>query len=195
MCALLNSSPPQASPGDPESSSWMKRVPLLTGVLAALAGYLTVRSTNLSNDAIFHSNQGVLYQTQASDAWAEYQAGSVKARIVEITLAAQQATLSPETKAQLTAEATELRNRQPPLKAQAEALEKRREEQLAVGAGRLSEKDILAYAGVTTQLGIALASVAALTRRKSVFTLALFLGVGGLCITAYALGVHYLAKL
>src|SRR5580704_15857895 len=62
---------------------WLKQVAMLTGVLAALAGILTVRATGLTNDAIYESNQAILAQTQASDAWAEYQAESIKARIIE----------------------------------------------------------------------------------------------------------------
>ncbi len=66
---------------------WIKHVALLTGVLAAVAGFLlTVRMTILTNDAIYLSNQAILAQTEASDAWAEYQADSIKARIVETQL-------------------------------------------------------------------------------------------------------------
>src|ERR1700727_1579979 len=63
---------------------WLKHVAVLTGVLAALAGFLTVRSTVLTNDGIYESNQAVLAQTEASDAWGEYQADSIKARVVEM---------------------------------------------------------------------------------------------------------------
>ena len=77
----------QAATG--EDPSWIKQVAVLTGVLAAISGYLVVRSTMLTNDAIYMSNQAILAQTQSSDAWAEYQADSIKARVVETALLAQ----------------------------------------------------------------------------------------------------------
>src|ERR1700691_3502137 len=76
------------------------QVAVLTGVLAALTGFLTVRATTLTNQAIYESNQAILSQTQASDAWAEYQADSVKAHIVEMQLLPS-APLRPADKAKL----------------------------------------------------------------------------------------------
>src|SRR5438477_12047665 len=109
------SPPPAGHPAsdnadDPSAPAWLRRVPLLTGVLAALAGFLTVRGANLSNQAIYHSNQGVLHQAQASDAWAEYQANSIKARIAETSLLTATDATVKET---LTAQAKDLRDRQP----------------------------------------------------------------------------------
>src|SRR5882724_3817458 len=66
-----------------EDPPWIRQVAMITGVLAAMAGFLAVRSTMLTNDAIYMSNRAILAQTQSSDAWSEYQADSVKARIVE----------------------------------------------------------------------------------------------------------------
>ena len=69
-------------------------------------------------------------------------------------------------------------------------LEKKRDEQLANGTKRLGEKDLTDYAGVAAQLGIALASVAALTRRRSAFTGGVLAGLAGVVITGYALLKH-----
>ena len=64
----------------------MGQVAVLTGVLAALTGFLTVRMTTLTNQAIYESGQAILSQTEASDAWSEYQAESIKAHIVEMQI-------------------------------------------------------------------------------------------------------------
>ena len=191
---MTTTTTPSAPDSDHATATWLKRVPLLTGVLAALAGYLTVRGTNLANEAVYHSNQGVLFQAQASDAWAEYQAASVKARIVETGMLAMGTPTTPDAREKLAAEAKELRERQPPARAKAEGFEKQRDGELKFGSKRLSERDMLAYAGMATQLAIALASVAALTRRREAFVVALFVGLAGIAITGYAMILHYLAR-
>ena len=182
-------SPIRPADGGPR---WLKYVAMLTGVLAGLSGYLTLRGTSLSNEAIYHSSQGVLLQARASDAWAEYQADSIKARIVETQLAAGGAL--PEARPALEAESKKLRDRQPGLKSKAEQMEKQRDEKLEAGGKRLAERDDLGYAGMAAQLAIALASVAALMRRPSVFGLAVVIGLVALGITGYVLAVHHLVK-
>lgn len=169
---------------DPKSPQWVRHVALLTGVLAALAGYLTVRMTQLSDDAIYRSNQGVLYQAQASNAWAYYQASSIKARIVETALLT---TTDAKARAILQKEADELRERQPEAKADAEKFQHQRDERLKDGEKFLHEKGLLSYASVATQLAIALASVAALTRRYVFFRIAIAIGVASILIAAYAI--------
>jgi hypothetical protein len=179
----------KAAAADPTAPTWLKRVPLLTGILAALAGFLTVRQANLSNEAIYHSNQGVLNQAKASDAWAEYQAQSIKAHTIETALTV--GVTDPAAKAQLQAERDDLRKSQPALKETAEQMEKARDAELIGGQKRLDQKDLLNYAGMAIQLGIALASVAALTRRRPAFTVALGIGAIGAAITAYAVLAAY----
>ena len=68
------------------------------------------------------ATRGVLFQAQASDKWAEYQADSIKARIVETALL----TAPPGTKStvSLQAAAADLRARQPNDKATALGLGK-----------------------------------------------------------------------
>ena len=162
---------------------------MVTGVLAGVAGYLTVRSADLSNDAIYHSNQGVLHQAEISDAWAEYEADSIKANAIETQLSA--GAVQPSAKAELEARYKELRDREPGLKAKAEGFRKDRDAELALGGNRLGEKNLLAYASMAVQLGIALASVAALTRRRSAFVSGVAVGLVGVAITTAALVLHY----
>jgi hypothetical protein len=161
---------------------------MLTGGLAALAGYLTVRSTYLANDAIYHSTRGVLCQAQSSDAWAEYQAESIKARIAETAL---ETATDPAVRQQLTQEAADFRDKQTAPEQQAKDLANQRDIEMALGTHRLGERDTLNYAGMATQLGIALASVAALTKRYNVFVIGIFCGLGGLALTAFGLFQHF----
>jgi hypothetical protein len=41
---------------DISKAPWVKQVAMLTGVLAAMSGFLDVRSTTITNDAIYQSN-------------------------------------------------------------------------------------------------------------------------------------------
>jgi len=168
---------------DASAPSWLKQVAMLTGVLAAISGYLTVRSATLTNDAIYMSNQAILAQTQSSDAWAEYQADSIKARVVETAILT--APNSPNLDA-LTKEGKELRDRQPALRNTATGKAAARDEYLKDGGKRLAERDQLVYAGFSAQVGIALASVAALARSRTVFYAGIGAGVVGVGLMIYA---------
>jgi hypothetical protein len=177
-----------AKPDDPNSPRWLRSVAMLTGVLAGFAGYLTVRSTALSNDAIYHSTQAVLRQAELSDAWAEYQANSVKARIVETAVLT---TTNPSAIEQLNAKDKDYRDTQPALKEKAKSLWRARKKELLGGRNLLIEKDLLGYSGMAVQLAIALASVAALTRKQAWFHIAIVIGALGIGVTGYAFVYHY----
>ena len=173
--------------GDGDAPSWLKQVAMLTGVLAAISGYLTVRSATLTNDAIYMSDRAILAQTQSSDAWAEYQADSIKARVVETAILT--APNTPNLDA-LTKDAKELRDRQPGLRKTATEKAAERDEHLKDGGKRLAERDQLVYAGFAAQVGIALASVAALVRSRSVFYAGIGAGVVGVGLMIYAFALH-----
>lgn len=171
---------------DADAPSWVAHVAVLTGVLAALTGFLSVRATGLTNKAIYESNQAILSQTQASDAWAEYQANSIKARMVELQLLPSNH-ISEEDRTKLTEMDKDLRDRQVPSKQTAETKGQEREDHLKTGLKHLQQKDLLDYAGMIAQMGIALASVAALTRQKIAFNAGIGVGVVAVLLTAYAL--------
>ncbi len=163
---------PTGRPAD--GPPWLKYAAVVTGIFSAFSAFLLARSTHLANDAIYQSNQAVLFQAQASDTWAEYQADSVKARIVETELA-----FHPDAPAAVlrdqTASRDDFRARQPPLRRRAEQLQDQRDGALRLSNRSVGDRGTLTTAGVLVQAGIALASVAALTRRREALI------VGGLC--------------
>jgi len=175
---------PDASP------SWLKYVAMLTGVLAALGAFLTVRGAAFSNDAIYHSSVAVLHQAKASDTWSEYQADSIKRRIVQTQAIA---TTDPAARQTLEEQAKEIADRQPALKSAAEQLESQREQEVAKSNHSLGEKVSLDYAGMFVQLGIALASVAAMTKRKFAFVAGIIAAGVGAGVTVFVMARHYLA--
>ena len=172
-----------------DNPPWVKQVALLTGLLAAISGFLVVRSTAVTNNAIYESNQAILSQTEASDAWNEYQADSIKARVIETALATA-ADLSAESRAALNKQAADLRDRQPKIKQTAADKTADRDQHLQVGLKWLAEKDLLGYAGLAAQLGIALASVAAMVRWRTPFLVGIAAGVVCIVITAYAFAAY-----
>jgi hypothetical protein len=183
---------PKAESAKPAAPPWLRYVALLTGVLAGLGGYLTVRGASMTNDAIYRSNQAVLFQAKASDAWNEYQADSIKARVVQTQLDA--GTFVPAAKDKLEDAVKDFRNRQPGKMKEAKDNETTRDDWLKGARKLLNEKSYLDFAGVAVQLGIALASVAGLTRRKEAFVAGIVCGAAGAGITAYVLIHHFVAK-
>jgi hypothetical protein len=191
--AVIETSQNQPRPTDPSAPPWLKRVPLITGGLAALAGFLTVRGADLSNDANYRSTQAVMFQAQASDKWAEYQADSIKRHGDENAGMGTQ--LSPADRAKLEAEERDFADRQPQLKADALALEAKRDHQNANGQTILFQKTLSDIAGVLAQLGIALVSVAALTRKQAALTVGVLLGVVAVGVTGWMMIAHYVVHL
>ena len=173
-----------------ENPPWVRQVALLTGLLAAISGFLVVRATAVTNNAIYESNQAILSQTEASDAWSEYQADSIKARVIETALTTA-ADLSAESRAALNKQAADLRDRQPKVNQTATDKTADRDRHLQVGLKWLAEKDLLGYAGLAEQLGIALASVAAMVRWRTPFHVGIGAGIVCIAITIYAFAAYY----
>ena len=191
VVAKIATAKESAEPAPP----WVSYVAMLTGVLAAVAGFLTVRATTLTNNAIYESNQAILAQAQSSDDWAEYQADSIKSRIIETQIAAAGAGLDPQARATLDAQDKDFRDRQPKVQSAAQAKETERDAHLSHGKDYLATRDLISYASLATELGIALASVAAMVRVRRAFEGAVLIGGTGVGIAAYALIHQYLAGL
>ena len=175
---------------DPASPQWMKRVPVVTGALAALAGFLTVRGQTLSNTAIYSNTIAAIKREESTDKWNEYQADSIKKTVTENMLATPG--MTPEKIAELKTNAKKFADREPALADQAHSLKDLHDAALGDGKFLMKEKGLTTdYAGVAAQLGIALASVAALTKKSGVFYLGICCGIAGLAITGYSLVAHY----
>jgi hypothetical protein len=170
---------------------WVKWVAATTAVLSALAAFGAVRSQGYANEALFHSNQAVLFQAQASDAWAEFQANSLKRHIndnaatelraVAGSAGAQQAAALDEAVRQ------KYRPQQDAAGTKARELEGRRDGERTAADGAQGRKDQAGLAVGVFQLGIGLASVAALTKRIELWLAGTAIGLGGAVILALAL--------
>ena len=84
-----------------------------------------------------------------------------------------------------------MRDRQPTLKDAANAKTTERDQHLKNGLQCLAQKDLLGYAGFAAQVGIALASVAALVRMRLAFYAGITMGVAGIAIAVYAFAANF----
>jgi hypothetical protein len=162
----------------------LRGVPLVTAILAVLAGLSSLYGNRLAETMLTQGNQAVLDQATASDKWNEYQADSLKAHVAgSIGELAQ----TPEIR-QLFAQSEQVyRARQAPL--QAEAAKLQRDEADALAAMDRGERKKLSFdvATASFQISIVLASIAAMTRRPPLFIIALIGGAIGLvsCVVGF----------
>lgn len=162
---------------------WYPGIAIITGLLAAISGIIYVRTASLGNEAVYYSNQAVLAQSQASDNWNEYEADSGKAKTVEMTLLL---VTDPATRVELKKQQDDYRHRQLPLKSQAKQFESVRDDFVLKTNKKVHDRDGLSITGVVIQLGIGLASVAAMTKRNYVFVMTIIVTMTGLTMTCYA---------
>jgi hypothetical protein len=155
------------------------RVSITIAMLAVLAAVTNSLEQVETAKAITDSSRAVLAQNQASDQWAYYQAKSMKKHIY--TLAADEgfpsADLYRKTAAKEAADSDAVTK-------QAQAFEKKRE---AFNEGvelHETRHHRLAAGGTLMEIGIAIATVAIITRRNAWWLAAALLGVGGTVLAA-----------
>ena len=165
------------------SSRWTLWLSLSTALLAVLAAVASLESGACANDAILDKNDAVLHQSKADDAWAHYQAAGVKA--VVYGTQAESAT-RPELGSKLQAEADRERAEQVTIKAEAESEQVAVEQMDEKAAHKLHVHHHFARSVTVFQVSIALAAIAALTRRKPMWWVSLAVGATGAAF--FALG-------
>jgi hypothetical protein len=161
--------------------SWITWLSLSTALIAAMAAVASLYGGSLANEAIVIKNDAVLLQAKATDAWGFYQAKKIKQHIYTTT-----AEIMPEDK-RAKAEAEAQREAEEAKKAQAEAreMDKGVLELNEQSAHALHAHHIFAKAVTIFQVAIALAAIAALTRRRAMWLVSLVGGLGGLAFFVY----------
>lgn len=158
------------------SIRWTVWLSLSTAMLAVLAAIASLKSGAWANEAIVAKNDAVLHQSKADDAWSHYQAMGIKA-IVYATQA--EAAASAELARKWRGEADREKGGQKDAKADAD-----REEDLVKERNEASEHYLhlhhqFAICVTIFQVSIALAAIAALTRRKVMWWVSLAAGAAG----------------
>jgi len=170
-----------AEQGEDGGSRWTSYLSLQTAIIAVFAAVASLESGGNSNDAILAKNEAILYQSQSSDQWAYYQAKGVKE-----SLAANQALLVGATNTALAAkfdnEAARYKAEQNEIQAKARELEARVKENNERAETLLEHHHRFAIAVTLFQIAIALSAIAALTKRKALWTVGLAASVAGLVL-------------
>lgn len=158
------------------SQGWIRWVALTTALMAVLAAIAALQSSAYSDDALLASNAAILAQTKASDTWTEYQANGLKVIMRQFQAATTNDTAQVD---QLQAEANRQLDRQKTEMDSAQALEAQRDDERLKSAEANRSHDRFAQSVASFQVGIGLASVAVLTRRREVWALGgVFGGIG-----------------
>jgi len=152
----------QAAKDKEKRDAWTKYVSLMIVTLAVVTAYGSLKAGG-------YSGKVLLSQSKASDEWAFFQAKSIKRSLAEM-----EARLgSPESQAEAKQRADRYQAEQDEIQRKAKAYEADRDEAAKHGAP-------LGTAIAALQIAIALASVCLITKRKSLWAAAGFLGIAGL---------------
>ena len=138
-----------------------RRIALFSAILATLGAIISFLGGHEQNDALYYKNEAVLMKARASDDWSYYQAEDLKRHLAETTAA-----IAPAAKHDYAADAARYAARAQRLRAEAEAYDRRSDIADAESRRALRPHTKLAIAMTFLQVGIALASISALTRRR-----------------------------
>src|ERR1700712_3945777 len=160
---------------------FISRVSITVAVLAVMAAAAGSLETVEGGRAITQSSEAVLAQDQATDAWNEYQADSLKRHMLEI--AADNG--SPKAD-KYRADMADDRKNQGKAREHAMEAQEERDTRLRESARHEQRHHWLTGAATLIEIGIALATVAILRRSSSFWLGAVGLGAVGVCLFAAA---------
>jgi hypothetical protein len=159
----------QAAKEKERREGWTRYVSLMVVVLAVATGIGSLKAGSFGSKVM-------LYQAQASDSWAFYQAKSIKQRIAEMEARRS----SGAEAAGAVADVERYRAEEKDLQAKAERLEAARD-------GVAKHGPPLGFAIALLQIAIALASVCLITKRKILWAVSGLLGALGVAYLIYGL--------
>ena len=159
----------QATKDKERRERWTRYVSLMVVVLAVVTAIGTLKSGGFGSKVM-------LYQAQASDTWAFYQAKSVKQRIAEMEARAATVDGAPPA----AADVARYRAEEKDLLDKAQRLEAMRD-------GMAKHGPPLGFGIASLQIAIALASVCLITKRKSLWAVSALLGAMGITYVVYGL--------
>jgi hypothetical protein len=162
----------EQSPG----ARWTLWLSLSTAIIAVLAAIASLESGDHANEAIILKTDATLTQSREDDAWGYYQAKSIKQEMLE---AMSELAPRPELAGAWRARAMTEKKERGEKQAEAEKLARDVAEGDAEARHHLGMHHQFARAVTIFQVAIALAAIAALTRRKPLWWVSLAIGAGG----------------
>lgn len=188
----------QASHGD----NLAIKVSIMTAILAtfgAVFSYLgssqQSAAMDCKNDAILAKNDSLQFRTQAANRWAYFQSKSTKQNLAELAIVL---TTDVALKAKYAAEIERYKTEKEEIKKEAEGLDRKADEKDAEVAPLVHRSEllmhphhVLAQAITLIQIGIALASICALTKVRALFWGSLLVSVAGIILAAWSFFPHH----
>jgi hypothetical protein len=160
---------------------FISRVSITVAMLAVLAASVGSLETIEAGGAITSASEAVLWQDKATDLWAEFQSDSIKKNLYGI------AADSGGAKAQKYADTSkEEAGKQVEVRKKAEENEAERDKLLAASRQHEHRHHWLTASATLLEVGIAISTVAIITRKQAFWLGALALGAGGLALAAVA---------
>jgi hypothetical protein len=164
-----------------ERDPFVAKVSITVAVLAVMAAAAGSLETVEGGRAITESSEAVLAQDKATDSWNEYQADSLKRHMYEIASVAGSARAQDYAK-----EIGKDRDGQAKARDKAEDAEKERDARLKSSARHEQRHHWLTGSATLIEIGIALSTVAIITRRHTFWFSAMGLGAVGAALFAVA---------
>ena len=171
---------------------WIMQLSLSTALIAVVAAIASLLSGANANDALVKKNESILHQTKASDQWAYFQAKSIKSAVYRSqsdVAALSTAEASKELSKKLAEDGKREKEEQEAIKKTAEDFEKKADAADEESAHLFHLHHEYAKSVTIFQVAIALAAIAALTKRRSMWFVSMIAGVAGLYFFARGLGV------
>jgi hypothetical protein len=164
-----------------EANPFITKVSITVAVLAVMAAAAGSLETVEGGRAITESSAAVLSQEKATDAWNEYQADSLKRHMYD--LAADNGGVHTT---DYKSDSNDQRTAQDKARKDAQDLEKERDGHTGLSATHEERHHWLTGAATLIEIGIALSTVAIITRKQTFWLGAMGLGVVGLSLFATA---------
>jgi hypothetical protein len=153
------------------------RVSITIAILAVMAAGVSSLETLEASGAITSASEAVLSQDKATDVWGEYQADSLKKHLYGLAADAGGAKA-----AQYQGTSKEQVAKQAELKKQAQDDEAERDKLLATSRIHEHRHHWLTAAATLVEIGIAICTVAIITRRRAFWLSSIGLGLAGLAL-------------
>ena len=142
--------------------SLSQRIAIMTAILSTLGAVFAYEGAATQNEAMLLKNEALLKKTTASDQWAQYQSKSQKQALAELG-----SLVVPAAEAEaFKAKAARYESEKAEISKEAKTLDDESARLNAESAKVMEPHHHMAMAMTLLQVGIALASIAALTRRR-----------------------------
>ncbi len=172
-----------------QAAAWTRWIALTTAILAVFAAISALQAGKLANESLLEKNTAILFQAQASDKWAEFQAKSIKGNLAVQTSELLENFHGSEKKVkEWTEKSKRYSEEKGELQDKAKELEAERDEKNEESASLLEHHEVFAICVTFLQVAIALSAIAALTKQKLVWYLSLLVGIAGIGYFATGFG-------